>query len=366
MHRDSSHGLDSALKAIDDDACESYRVHVPLMIAYANQRIAGHATLTDLFGSCPISMIGNLHADHARLVAAQLEIKSVSTLIASITWEYQLLLPHGISLDFFPTDFAIWMEAVHQHLDTRSAAQISAVYQQLCDLHPQLVHLARNPQAPPSVADNLMPYFTQYLQALLKPDMAAAIHVTGEYVRNPQQLAVWWERIIYPVMHEVGRLWANGEISVGQEHLATAITQRVMAIYYPLILNLPRQKGCVVVASSPGELHEIGARILSDLLELNGWDAYCTGANTPKEGLIELMKQTGSRFLCISTTLADSLPAVKSLITAVRSANISPTPKILVGGQAYVADPTMWRQIGADYYALSAHDGVFQINSTHT
>ncbi|MEI7644769.1 MAG: cobalamin-dependent protein [Chloroflexales bacterium] len=363
-HSDSSpHDLDSALMKVDATACESYRSHVPLMIAYANQQIAKRTTLTDLLGACPINLIYNLHADHAHLIAAQLQIKSGSTLIATIIREYELFLPYGISLDFFLSDFAVWMEATNQYLEARSAAQINAVYQQLCDLHPQLMLQARSPQTQPNIADDLRPYFTQYLQALLKPDMAAAIRVTGEYVKNPQQLAIWWEGIIYPAMHEIGRLWADGEISVGQEHLATAITQRVMAIYYPLILDLPRQKGSIVVASSPGELHEIGSRMLSDMLELNGWDAYCTGANTPKESIIELLRQTGSRFLCISTTLAHSLPGVKLLITAVRNANISPTPKIIVGGQAYISDPTTWRQVGADHYALNAHDGVLQIDS---
>jgi len=366
MNHTSLHDLDSVLMAIDTATCESYRVHVPLMIAYANQQIVERTHVTDLLGSCPIDMIYGLHADHARLMAAQLEIKSVSTLIATIAWEYQLFVPRGVSLDFFLLDFAIWIEAINRYLDAPSAAQITAVYRQLYDLHPHLVLRANSPQVHPVITDDLLPYFTQYLQALLKPDMAAAIRVTGGYVTNPEQLAIWWERIIYPAMYEIGRLWANGEISVGQEHLATAITQRVMAIYYPLILNLPRQKGSVVVSSSPGELHEIGGRILSDLLELNGWDAYYTGANTSKEGIIELMKQTDSRFLCISTTLADSLPAVKSLITAVRSATIGSTPKIVVGGQAYVSDPLMWRQVGADHYAHSAHDGVLQINASHT
>jgi methanogenic corrinoid protein MtbC1 len=145
--------------------------------------------------------------------------------------------------------------------------------------------------------------------------------------------------------------------------MASAITQRVMAHYYPQILDVPRQKGSVVVISSPGELHEIGARILSDLLEMSGWDTYYTGASTPADGVIGLLAQTQARFLCISTTLLDSLPAVTALIAQVRSADLSPAPKILVGGQAYLSDPNIWRQVGADSCARSAREGIQYINA---
>ncbi|NTW97692.1 MAG: cobalamin B12-binding domain-containing protein, partial [Oscillochloris sp.] len=135
------------------------------------------------------------------------------------------------------------------------------------------------------------------------------------------------------------------------------------AHYYPQILDLPRQKGQVIVTASPGELHEIGARILADLLELSGWDTYYTGASTPATSIVELLVQTQARFLCISTTLLESLPAVTELIAQVRAANLSPAPKILVGGQAYLYAPGLWRQVGADWFADSAHEGIRYIES---
>lgn len=208
------------------------------------------------------------------------------------------------------------------------------------------------------VAPELRSSFQEYLAALLVPDMHAAIRVTGAYVRSYNDIAVWWEQIIQPAMYMIGDLWAQGLISVGQEHLATAITQRVMAIYYPLILELPRQNGPLVVTASPGEFHEIGLRIVADVFEIHGWDVHYIGANTPAEGTIKLLGQTGSRFLCVSTTLVESLPAVSALIAQVRAANLSPMPKILVGGQSYLTDHDLWRHVGADWFAATPRDGL--------
>jgi methanogenic corrinoid protein MtbC1 len=215
----------------------------------------------------------------------------------------------------------------------------------------------------PGVADELQPYFQRYLQATLRPDMRAALQVATEYIHTPIKIATWWECIIRPTMYEIGHRWEQGEISVGQEHLATAITQRVMAHFYPQILDLPRCKGSVVVATSPGELHEIGARIVSDLLEMNGWNAHYTGANTPASSIVSLLAQTKARCLCISTTLLDNLPAVKALIAQVRSARLSSAPLIMVGGQAYQSAPNLWREVGADRFARSARAGIRHIEA---
>jgi len=206
-------------------------------------------------------------------------------------------------------------------------------------------------------------YIQRYLAALLKPDMVAAIRITGEYVKAADDLVVWWEQIIQPAMYEIGNRWSRGEITVGQEHMATAITQRVMSIYYPLILDLPRYKGNIVVTASPGEMHEIGTRIVADLLEVHGWDVHCTGANTPTTSIIDLVQRTNARFLCISTTLSASLPAVSELIGHVRAADRLAGLRILVGGQAYLAEPDLWRQVGADSFAHTARAGIDYIQA---
>jgi methanogenic corrinoid protein MtbC1 len=209
----------------------------------------------------------------------------------------------------------------------------------------------------------LQAYAEEYLAALLKPDTQAAIRLTGAHVKTPEQIEVWWEQVIQPAMYTIGDLWAMGKISVGQEHLATAITQRVISVYYPLILNLPRPKGPIVITASPGEFHEIGPRIVADIFEVHGWDVYYTGANTPAATIVELLQSIEARFLCISTTLGASLPAVSALIAQVRAANLPSRPKILVGGQAYNEAPDLWRQVGADHFALSAYEGIAYIEA---
>lgn len=232
---------------------------------------------------------------------------------------------------------------------------MDAVYGLLIDRHPEILALSRDqPPAAPAGEDRLRGQVGAYLAALLRPDAGEAIRVSRAYIRGRDDIPDWWQRVIQPALYTVGQCWAEGHITVGQEHLATAITQRVMSVFYPLILEGPRERGRAVVAATPGELHEIGARVVADVLEMNGWDVVYTGADTPTGGLLDLIARTAPRCVCLSTTLFANLPQVEDLIGRVKARR--PAPPVVVGGQAYLADAALWRRVGADGYAADGSD----------
>ena len=363
MNTSPTECLAQALINIDSATCEAFAHHLPRLIVYAHRHAARYAESTIVPGCDSQHVFYTDQAEYANLLLAQLRLKNAQSLIMELAWIYRSQMLRGITLRGFPIDLATWARAADRYLDPSSAARIKHVYRCLGALHSRLALLAYSPQDALIIDEQLDLYFHRYVAALLKPDMTAAIRITDEYVKTPSQLSIWWEQIIQPAMYEIGHRWASGQITVGQEHLATAITQRVMAHYYPMILDLPRQKGTIVVTASPGELHEIGVRIVADLFEVGGWNVHCTGANTPAQSITDLVQQTNARVLCISTTLATSLPAVSELIDQVRSDCQSAAPHILVGGQAYMSDPNLWQQVGADSFALSARDGIDYIEA---
>ncbi len=353
-----THDLATSLAAVDSAASAAYRAHMPQMIAYVNERVKAQAQRQPPLNLLPLEMIQRTNAEHAHYMAQQFEHHDADGLATMLTWVYRTSQMRGAAPRAFPVDLAAWRSAIELHLDPPQAIPILDVYTHLQHFHTTLMaEVVSMPQTPEEMT-LLQTHVQRYLNALLAPDARAALDAAAAYIHGPDQIATWWECVIRQAMYEVGQLWAQGEISVGQEHLATAITQRVMAYYYPQILGAPRDKGRVVVTSSPGELHEVGARILSDILEMNGWDIYYTGANTPTDTIIDLLTQTKAQVICISTTLVSSLPAVSNLIATIRSAQIHPQPHILVGGQAYLAEPQLWQQVGADGFASSATAGL--------
>jgi methanogenic corrinoid protein MtbC1 len=169
--------------------------------------------------------------------------------------------------------------------------------------------------------------------------------------------------VITPVMHELGRLWHLNKITVGHEHYCTAVAQMVMAQLFPWIFDGSAKKSRLVSACVAGELHEIGARMVSDLFEMNGWDTVFLGADVPVESVIDTLIQHDASVLAISVTLAAHLSAVSEMILQVRENPDCTKVKILVGGAAFSIDKTLWQRLGADGWAETAEDAIALANS---
>jgi hypothetical protein len=97
-----------------------------------------------------------------------------------------------------------------------------------------------------------------YLQAILQGDRQAALSVASEALASGTRIADVYLNMIQTSMYEVGRRWEANQITVADEHLATAITQWVLAQLYDR-LDIPNpHRGRVIVTGIEGELHQVG------------------------------------------------------------------------------------------------------------
>ena len=142
--------------------------------------------------------------------------------------------------------------------------------------------------------------------------------------------------VLQPAQYEIGRLWQENRISVAQEHLATAITQLVMAHLYP---HLPRAAATgkrALVACVEGELHDMGARVTADFLEMSGYEVRYLGASVPTESLVAMVERERPDLLALSTTIPTHVPALQDAVRRVCAATHGRLP-IMVGGGALAA-----------------------------
>ena len=162
--------------------------------------------------------------------------------------------------------------------------------------------------------------------------------------------------VFQPVQHEVGRLWQTNRLSVAQEHFCTAATQLIMSQLYPRIFAGERN-GLRMVATCVGsELHEIGVRMVADFFEMEGWDTYYLGANTPTRSILRTLEDKQVHLLAISATMTFHIEAVESLIKAVRANSRLNLVRIIVGGYPFNVDPTLWQKLAADGYGVNAEE----------
>ncbi len=190
-----------------------------------------------------------------------------------------------------------------------------------------------------------------YLNFLIEGNKDDAAKLIYHTLENGATIKDIYLNVFQVTQKEVGRLWQLGKIFVAQEHFITAATQFIMSRLYPYMFSNPKQNKKICIACINGELHELGPRMIADLFELNGWDAYYFGANTPQLSLIKAIALYKVKVIAISATMTYNLSAVEELILKIRNDEAIKDVKIIVGGYPFNLTKDLWRNIGADGYA---------------
>jgi methanogenic corrinoid protein MtbC1 len=211
----------------------------------------------------------------------------------------------------------------------------------------------------PACKTTLDPRAAAYLDLLLKGDRNAALGLVLRSVKEGLNVRDIYLQIFQPVQYEIGRLWQTNRITVAQEHFCTAATQLVMSQLYPYLFTGEKKNRKMITTCVPGELHEMGARMVSDFFEMSGWDTYYLGANMPIVGVIRSIGEIKPKITAISATMTFHLTVVEEMIRSIRSSPATPAGmKILVGGYPFRVAPELWMQVGADGFAAGAQDAV--------
>lgn len=192
----------------------------------------------------------------------------------------------------------------------------------------------------------------EYLEALLTSMTRKAYETISSARKKGVPLEVIYEEILAKVMYEVGSLWHRNIITVDKEHYATSVTQTVMSGFYDEIFARPRRNRKLVSCAVGNELHEMGIRMLSDVLELNGWDTVYLGAALPEAAILEAISSHEPDLVALSVTMPPYLATCERVVKAIRSR--FPGIKVAVGGQAFVNTSELWKKWEVDFFSTSA------------
>jgi len=153
--------------------------------------------------------------------------------------------------------------------------------------------------------------------------------------------------VVAPLAEEVGALWQDGTIGVAHEHFASAILRTLLG-------NLSRPFAPsetaphIIVATPPGQLHELGALIVSAAASALGWQATYLGACLGAVEIASALKQKPARALALSVVYPADDPALATELRQIR-ALIPSDVALLVGGRAAAAHRPLLAELGAIY-----------------
>jgi methanogenic corrinoid protein MtbC1 len=172
----------------------------------------------------------------------------------------------------------------------------------------------------------------RFFQSLVSGDRAACKHIVEAAMDCGAGMESIYLDHFTPALYEVGVAWEENRISVATEHIATAITEYLMCVVEQRLLDPSIGGSPIVISCVANEYHQVGARMIADLLEQHGYDTHFVGANTPVDATIRIIETLQPCCVGLSVSVFFNVPSLFEAISAIRDA--FPTLPILVGGQA--------------------------------
>ncbi len=163
--------------------------------------------------------------------------------------------------------------------------------------------------------------------------------------------------LFQPTGYEIGNLWQRNEFTVAQEHLATAIIERQMGEMHPYFRPLQEKSKTLVIGCVDKEQHRVGARMVADFFEQDGWTVYYLGATVPTEHFISMAKEVKADLIGLASQLIYTLPAVSEFIRELDRKGMGGIP-VMVGGMAHAQQPQLAKSLGVRFSAVDAREAV--------
>jgi len=136
--------------------------------------------------------------------------------------------------------------------------------------------------------------------ALQRYDLAAAERQLGRLaaILSPRELV---REVALPLMREVGLAWDRGQLTVGQEHIASAALRNLLGSL--VRLQVPRDgRPGVLFATPPGERHEFGVLASAMLAAVGGLGVVYLGVDLPGEDIVQTARRTSARAVVLGVT----------------------------------------------------------------
>lgn len=156
--------------------------------------------------------------------------------------------------------------------------------------------------------------------------------------------------LVQPALYRIGEGWQARRVSVAQEHLATALAQRLLVRQFVETTPATANGRKALFACIPSNQHALGLRIVADAFELDGWDVDYLGADTPTDALIERILEVQPELVGLSIAAIRQLPVLKEVVDRIRSACGDAAPWIIAGGGGLDAVPNLAERLGLDQW----------------
>ena len=210
------------------------------------------------------------------------------------------------------------------------------------------------------------PLYEAFVRHLTQEDKPRCVELALSKLSGGEiDVVALYNEVLTPALNAPTYSAEEGAVRIWQEHVRSSIVRTIVENAYPFVQRGKQARNgkagprsSVVVVCPTEEYHEIGARMVADLFELAGFDATFVGANTPQDEILQALATLRPTYVAVSVTNTYSLVPARRVLAQLRELRERSGAgfKIIVGGNAFLKNPTLVQEMGADLHLSTFED----------
>lgn len=148
------------------------------------------------------------------------------------------------------------------------------------------------------------------------------------------------EKVLIPLIQNVGKLWHDGEITTAEEHAATSFIKDYLCVSarsFSASSNAPK----LLITTPHGQLHELGAVIAASQARKLGWQVIYLGTSLPPEEIAGAAEKLDARAIILSIIYPLDDLQINTHLRKLRSQLDCKIPIIVGGAKSKLYTPTL-------------------------
>jgi MerR family transcriptional regulator, light-induced transcriptional regulator len=171
----------------------------------------------------------------------------------------------------------------------------------------------------------------QLAETMLSGDYSKSWEIIQKQFSAKRNSLYIYDKLLTDAMRYIGQLWEHNAISVADEHLASAVCDRLITQYSELQPADTSSRKKAMFLCMEGEQHYLGLKMVSSFFQECGWSTRFYGPNLPLEYALISALSWKPDVVGLSVSMVYPLPKLADYIRAFEQLHHKPT--VLVGGR---------------------------------
>ncbi|MDR0708606.1 MAG: B12-binding domain-containing protein, partial [Spirochaetaceae bacterium] len=132
-------------------------------------------------------------------------------------------------------------------------------------------------------------------------------------------------------MNIIGGKFKRGEVFVPEVLVAARAMNNASATLKPALIKAGVEPvGKAIICTVKGDLHDIGKNLVKMMVEGKGIEVEDLGVDCNEDKIVEAVRTSGAKVVCLSALLTTTMMAQKDVIEAIKNAGLRDSVKIMV------------------------------------